>query len=61
MGLADGFGTVDSVARDVIKAPDQVDYTVKESLSDRVARRFGASLGASAMKSMLEGAVAQLR
>jgi protease IV len=41
MGLADGFGTVDSVARDVIKAKDIVDYTVKENIADRLAKRFG--------------------
>ena len=41
MGLADGFGTVDSVARDVIKAEDIVDYTMKENLADRLAKRFG--------------------
>ena len=41
MGLADGFGTVESVARDVIKAEDIVDYTVKENLADRLAKRFG--------------------
>jgi protease-4 len=44
MGLADGFGTVDSVARDVIKAEDIVDYTVKESFADRLAKRFGVGL-----------------
>ena len=41
LGLADGFGTVDSVARDVIKAEDIVDYTMKENLADRLAKRFG--------------------
>jgi protease-4 len=40
MGLADGFGTVESVARDVIKAEDIVDYTVKENFADRLAKRF---------------------
>jgi protease IV len=53
LGLADGFGTTDSVARDVLKAPDIVDYTVKESLSNRVARRFGAAIGGGAVKSAL--------
>jgi protease IV len=38
--LADGFGTVESVARDVIKAEDIVDYTVKENFADRLAKRF---------------------
>ena len=41
LGLADGFGTVDSVARDVIKAEDIVDYTTRENLADRLAKRFG--------------------
>ncbi|QKT97210.1 hypothetical protein FOC42_37030 [Burkholderia cenocepacia] len=39
LGLADGYGTTDTVARDVLKAPDLVDYTVKESLTNRVARK----------------------
>jgi len=55
MGLADGFGTVDSVARDVIKAEDIVDYTVKENLADRLVRRFGmgamSALGLSSRSS----------
>ena len=29
MGLADGFGTVDTVARDIVKAEDIVDYTAQ--------------------------------
>lgn len=45
IGLADALGSVDSVARDVIKAEEMVDYTVKEKLTDRIARRFGAMLG----------------
>ena len=47
LGLADDYGTVDSVARDVVKAEDVVDYTEKQSISERFARRFGASLGTS--------------
>jgi protease-4 len=45
MGLADALGSVDDVARDVIKAEELVDYTVKEKLTDRLARRFGGLLG----------------
>jgi protease-4 len=52
MGLADGFGTVESVARDVIKAENIVDYTIKENFADRLAKRFGvgaiSALGFSA-------------
>ncbi len=53
MGLADGYGSLDSVARDVVKADKLVDYTNKENRAERVAKRFGAALG--------QGAVAALR
>jgi protease-4 len=53
MGLADGYGSLDSVARDVVKADKLVDYTNKENLAERLAKRFGAALG--------QGAVAALR
>ena len=41
LGLADGFGSLGYVARDVIGAKDIVDYTQKESLAEGLARRFG--------------------
>lgn len=52
MGLADGFGTVDSVARDVIKAEKLLDYSVKDNLAERFAKR----LGAGAMSGFWNGA-----
>lgn len=42
LGLADGLGSVESVARDVIKADNIVDYTRHEGFADRLAKRFGA-------------------
>ena len=50
LGLADGFGTVDTVARDVLKAEEVIDYTVREGLSDRVLKKFGASIGEGAAR-----------
>lgn len=47
LGLADDYGTVDSVARDVIKAEAVVDYTIHRSLADRLAKRFGSAVGDS--------------
>ena len=44
MGLADGFGSLESVARDVVKAEKIVDYTTRENLADRLAKRFGAGV-----------------
>ncbi|MGE5650070.1 MAG: S49 family peptidase [Bacillota bacterium] len=49
MGLADGFGTVDTVARDVLKAEDVVDYTQREGLSERLLKKFGGAVGSAAM------------
>jgi protease-4 len=47
LGLADDYGTVESVARDIVKAEEVIDYTQKQSISERFARRFGASVGSS--------------
>lgn len=52
LGLADGLGTVESVARDVLKAEDLIDYTVREGLSDRVLKKFGAAVGEAMAKTM---------
>ncbi|MDD5250563.1 MAG: S49 family peptidase [Rhodocyclaceae bacterium] len=52
MGLADGLGNVDSVARDVIKAEEVRDYTVKPNIAEKFAKQFGAD--------MAEGAVGML-
>ncbi len=47
MGLADDIGSVDSVARDVIKAEDVVDFTTHEGFADRLARKFGAGVASA--------------
>jgi protease-4 len=46
MGLADDFGTVDSVARDVFKQAAIVDFSPSENVAEKLAKRFGASIGA---------------
>lgn len=55
-GLADQLGSLDHVARDVVKAEDIVDYTQKENLAERLAKRFGAAIGGGAVQAM-RGAV----
>jgi protease IV len=47
MGLADEIGSMESVARDVIKAEDIVDFTSREGLADRLAKRFGAGVASA--------------
>ena len=44
LGLADELGSVDYVAREVIKAKEVVDFTREEGIGERIARRFGTTL-----------------
>ncbi len=50
LGLADALGSLDSVARDVIKAENIVDFTQQENIAERFARRFGAASAETLMK-----------
>ena len=52
LGLTDALGSVRSVARDVVKAEDIVDFTVQENVAERVARKFGAAMGSSVAASI---------
>ena len=47
LGLADQLGNVDFVAREIVKAEDLVDYTRRDNVAERLAKRFGASMGES--------------
>lgn len=52
LGLVDHLGNVDQVARDVVKAEDVVDYTPHDNVAERLVKKFGASIGAGAVKAM---------
>jgi protease-4 len=45
LGLTDALGTVRSVARDVIQAEEIVNYTRREGLAERLAKRAGVAAG----------------
>ena len=47
LGLADEIGSMESVARDVIKAENIVDFTARDGLADRLAKRFGAGVASA--------------
>ncbi len=53
LGLADRYGSLDYVAREVVKAEEIIDYTPRQNVAERLAKRFGAAVG--------EGMVAALR
>lgn len=44
VGLIDDYGNIYSVARDVIKAPEIVDYTPEDPFYSLIGRRFGSEL-----------------
>lgn len=44
LGLADALGGLEYVAREVIKAEDIVDFTPRENVAERLAKRFGAGV-----------------
>jgi len=53
LGLADELGSLDGVARDVVKAEQIIDFTRRENIAERIAKRVGASIGAVLSKGLL--------
>ncbi|MGE4242798.1 S49 family peptidase [Ramlibacter sp.] len=52
MGLADQLGNLEFVAREVVKAEELVDYTRRENVAERLAKRFGASIGEGMVRAL---------
>jgi len=50
LGLADQLGSLEYVAREVVKAEEIIDYTRRDNVAERLAKRFGAAMGEGAMK-----------
>jgi protease-4 len=54
LGLADGLGSLDSVARDVIKAETVVDFTPDDNYLEQISKRLGASAAESLFRAFSE-------
>jgi protease-4 len=52
LGLADSLGSIDGVAREVVKAPDVIDYTQRENVAERLVKRFGVAVGEGSVRAM---------
>ena len=50
LGLADQLGNLDFVAREVVKAEELVDYTRRDNVAERLAKKFGAAVGEGAVR-----------
>ena len=57
LGLADGFGSLEYVAREVIKAEEIRDFTISEGVAEKIARRFGASVSSAFVEALLRASI----
>ena len=52
LGLADHLGNLDYVAREVVKAEELIDYTRRDNVAERLAKRFGAAIGEGSVRAL---------
>ena len=52
LGLADQLGSLDFVAREIVKAEEIIDYTRRENVAERLVKRFGASIGEGSVRAL---------
>ena len=52
LGLADQLGGLDFVAREIVKTDEIIDYTRRDNVAERLAKKFGAAVGEGAMKAV---------
>jgi len=57
LGLADALGSVEYVARDIIKAEEIVDFTPRENIAERFARRFGGAMAEALLRAGSQSAL----
>jgi protease-4 len=61
LGLADDIGSLEFVAREVVKAEDIVDFTQKDNLAERFAKRLGSSAADTLMQFVLRASPSGIR
>jgi protease-4 len=54
LGLVDGYGTLESVARDVLKAENVVDFTPDENYLEQLSKRLGAGAAESVVRALAD-------
>lgn len=61
LGLVDAFGSLDFVAREIIKAEEIVDFTQKENIAEKFARRFGAGAASAILEFAIRSGATTIR
>lgn len=56
LGLADGLGSLEFVAREVIKAEKVVDFTLEDNVFELLSRRLGSSVGETLGRAAVDSA-----
>ena len=57
LGLADSVGSLEYVAREVIKAEEIMDFTQKEGIAEKFAKRFGAAAANTFAEAFLRASI----
>lgn len=57
LGLVDQLGSLDFVAREIVKAEDIIDYTRRDNVAERLVKRFGVALGTGVIQALKSTAV----
>ena len=52
LGLADQLGNVDYVAREIVKAEEVIDYTRRDNVAEKLAKKFGAAMGDASIRAL---------
>jgi protease-4 len=52
LGLADQLGSLEYVAREIVKTEEIIDYTRRENVAERLAKKFGAAIGSGAIQTL---------
>lgn len=52
LGLADQLGNLDYVAREIVKTEEVIDYTRRDNVAERLAKKFGAAMGEGTVRAL---------
>ncbi|MBC7393573.1 protease-4 [Variovorax sp. GrIS 2.14] len=52
LGLADQLGNVDYVAREIVKSEEVIDYTRRDNVAEKLAKKFGAAMGDASIRAL---------
>ena len=61
LGLADGYGDIDLVAREIVGYEKIIDFTAQSNFADRFAKKLGASISSSLSNDILSNNIKNIK